>query len=113
MTTRATSKPRKRRKDAGRPKELSEAHKEKMRVARERKRKEREKAEVKDEQKALRESIKRLQAHLAKSVREDDKAYARYRRSSGEKNFNLWLRANTNLLNATTALSAHEQRLTT
>ena len=46
MTTKAS--PRRKRKDAGIPKELSEEHKRKMREARERKKQEREEAESVD-----------------------------------------------------------------
>lgn len=106
-----SAKPRKRRKDAGKPKELSEAHKRKMQIARERKRKEREKAEAKLEHAELRATIKRLQDHAAKMERENDKAYEKYERASSEKNFNIWLQANAKLLNTVTALRAHEERL--
>jgi uncharacterized protein (DUF3084 family) len=99
------------RKGAGKPKELSEAHKRKMLVAKERKKKEREKAEAKEEQSELRATIKRLQDHVAKTERENDKLYAKYEKASSEKNFNSWLQANSKLLNAVTALKAHEERL--
>jgi uncharacterized protein (DUF3084 family) len=106
-----STKPRKRRKDAGKPKELTEAHKRKMQVARERKRAERAKTEAKQEKTELRATIKRLQEHLIRCERENDKADAKYTWTSSEKNFKLWLQANTNLLNAVTALRAHEERL--
>jgi hypothetical protein len=108
MTTRATdAKPRKRRKDAGVPKELTEAHKRKMQEARERKRREREKAEKVD----LKDTIKSLRERVAKAVREDDKAWKAFRRSGGDKNFNAWMRANSILMNTVAALKAHEERL--
>ena len=108
MTTRAgNTKPRKRRKDAGQPKELTEAHKRKMREAREKKRAEREKAEKVD----LKETVVRLKAHVAKAQRTCNTAYNKMRRSNSDKNFNAWIRADNNLLNAITALRAHEQRL--
>jgi hypothetical protein len=108
MTTRAANtKPRKRRKDAGQPKELTEEHKRKMREAREAKKKEREK----DEKKDLKETVVRLKAHVAKSERTCNTAYNKMRRSNSDKNFNEWIRADANLLNAITALRAHEQRL--
>jgi hypothetical protein len=110
MTTEST-KPRKRRKDAGQPKKLSEDHKRKMLVARERKKKEREKTEVKQEQSELRATIKRLQDHVAKAERQDDKTYTKYKKAPSDKNFNFWRQANSNLLNAVTALRAHEDRL--
>lgn len=106
----ASSKPRRRRKDAGKPKELSEAHKRKMQVARERKRKERVKAEVRQAQTDLKATIKRLEDHVAKSEREDNEATAKHQKTPSEKNFNRWLQANTRLLNAVTALRAHEAR---
>lgn len=106
-----STKSRKRRKDAGQPKELSEAHKRKMLAARERKKKEREKAEAKQEQSELRATIKRLQDHVTKTERENDKLYAKHEKASSDKNFNLWLQANSKLLNAVTALRAHEERL--
>jgi|SRR5271166_4724405 len=107
MTTRANTKTRKRRKDAGQPKELTEEHKRKMREARERKKTEREK----DEKKDLKETVKRLEVHVAKATRECNTAYAKMQRSNSDKNFNVWVRADANLLNAITSLRAHEQRL--
>lgn len=108
MTTRAAnSKPRKRRKDAGVPKELTEAHKRKMQEARERKKKEREKAQKVD----LKDTVKRLEVHVRKAQRECDSAYAKMQKTNSDKNFNTWIRADNNLLNAVTALKAHEQRL--
>ena len=107
MTTRANTKTRKRRKDAGQPKELTEEHKLKMREARERKKQERETAE----QVNLKDTVERLKERVAKMEREDTKTLATYQRTSSDKNFNLWMRANSNLLNAVTALKAHEQRL--
>lgn len=108
MTSRATgTKTRKRRKDAGVPKELTEAHKRKMQEARERKKKEREKAEKVD----LKETLKNVKTYVVKAEREDAKALKAFQRSKSDKNFNAWMRANTNLLNAVTALKAHEQRL--
>lgn len=107
MTTRANTKTRKRRKDAGQPKELTEEHKRKMQEARERKKAEREKAEKVD----LKEQVKTLKTFVAKAEKEDAKALAAFQRSKSDKNFNLWMRANSNLLNAVTALKAHEQRL--
>ena len=108
MTARAAnSKPRKRRKDAGVPKELSEAHKRKMQEARERKKKEREKAEKVD----LKETVKNLKAQFAKAEREDTKAFEAFKRTKSDKNFNAWMRTNTTLLNIVTSLKAHEQRL--
>lgn len=108
MTNRApNSKPRKRRKDAGVPKELTEAHKRKMQEARERKKKEREKAEKVD----LKDTIKRLREQVARAQREDDKAFKAFQRSKSDKNFNAWMRADSNFMNVLTALKAHEQRL--
>ena len=107
----ASIKSRKQRKDAGQPKELSENHKRKMLMARERKKKEREKVEAKQEQSELRATIKRLQDHVAKTEREDNKTYAKYDKAPSDKNFNLWRQTNSNLLNAVTALRAHEDRL--
>lgn len=113
MATRSTKprKPRKRRKDAGQPKKLSESHKRKMQIARERKKKEREKTETKQEQSELRTTIKRLQDHASKAEYKNDKLYAKYEKTPSEKNFNLWLQANANLLNIVTALRSHEERL--
>lgn len=105
-----STKPRKRRKDAGKLKELTEDHKRKMQVARERKRAERAKIEAKQEKTELRATIKRLQKHLVRCERENDKADAKCTQTPSEKNFKLWLQANTNLLNAMTALRAHEER---
>lgn len=108
MTTRAANtKPRKRRKDAGQPKELTEAHKRKMQEGRERKKREAAKAEKVD----LKATVKRLEAHVAKAQRECDKAYAKMQKANSDKNFNAWIRADANLLNAVTALKAHQQRL--
>lgn len=108
MTTRAANtKPRKRRKDAGVPKELTEAHKRKMQEARERKKKEREKAEVV----SVRETVKRLKEQVRRAEREDKKAYTKLQRSGSDKNFNEWLRANQILFNTITALRSHEERL--
>src|SRR5208282_6066237 len=107
MTTRANTKTRKRRKDAGQPKELTEAHKRKMREAREAKKEEREK----DEKKDLKETVKRLEVHVVKATRECDTAYKKMQKANSDKNFNAWIRADANLLNAITALRAHEQRL--
>lgn len=103
-------KPRKRRKDAGKPKKLTEAHKRKMQVAREHKKVERAKAEARQEKTELRATIKRLEEHVARCERENNKADAKYAQTTSEKNFKLWLVANTNLLNAITALRAHEAR---
>lgn len=109
MTTRKTvnTKPRKRRKDSGVPKELTEAHKRKMQEARERKKTERETAEKVD----LKATVKRLQEQVARVDRENDKALAAYKRAKSDKNFNAWMRVNVILLNCVTALKAHEQRL--
>jgi hypothetical protein len=106
-----SSKPRKRRKDAGKPKILSEAHKRKMQTARERKKQEREKTEAKQEQTQLRATVKRLHEHVAKMERENEKAYVKYQRTSSDKNLNTWMQANSKLLNAVTAMRAHEERL--
>lgn len=106
-----SNKSRKRRKDAGKPKELSEAHKRKMQVARERKKKEREKTEAKEEQTQLRATVKRIHEHVAKMERESEKAYVKYQRTSSDKNLNAWMQANSKLLNAVTAMRAHEERL--
>lgn len=103
----ANSKPRKRRKDAGVPKELTEAHKRKMQEARERKRKEREKAEKTD----LKETVKRMEGYVRKAQRECDSAYAKMQKTNSDKNFNVWIRADNNLLNTITALNAHKERL--
>lgn len=103
----ANSKPRKRRKDAGVPKELTEAHKRKMQEARERKRKEREKAEKTD----LKETVKRMEGYVRKAQRECDSAYAKMQKANSDKNFNAWIRADNNLLNTITALNAHKERL--
>lgn len=105
-----STKPRKRRKDAGKPKELTEAHKRKMQVARERKRKERAKAEARQAQTDLKATIKRIEDHIAKAEREDNEATAKHQKTPSEKNFNRWLQANTRFLNAVTALRAHEAR---
>ena len=42
---------------------------------------------------------------------DDDRAHATYKRTPSDKNFNAWMRTNSNLLNAVTALKAHQQRL--
>lgn len=108
MTARAANtKPRKKRKDAGVPKELTEEHKRKMREARERKKKEREKAEKVD----LKDTTKRLRDQVVRAEREDTKMLKAFQRSKSDKNFTAWMRANSTLLNAVTALKAHEQRL--
>lgn len=111
MTTRAgNTKPRKRRKrrkDAGQPKELTEEHKRKMQEARERKRKEREQAQKVN----LRETVKSLRDRVTKAEKEDAKALGAFERAKSDKNFNAWMRANSILLNTVTALKAHEERL--
>lgn len=108
MTTRATdAKPRKRRKDAGVPKALTEAHQHKMQEARERKRKEREKVQAVD----LRETIKGLKVRVTKAIHEDDRACKAFQRSKSDKNFKAWMRANSILMNTVAALKAHEERL--
>ncbi len=108
MTTRAANtKPRKRRKDAGVPKELTEAHKRKMQEARKRKAAEREKAEKVD----LKETVKRLKAHVARCDCENQRAYAKLQKAKSDKNYDAWFRTDMNLLNAITSLRAHEQRL--
>jgi septal ring factor EnvC (AmiA/AmiB activator) len=89
---------------------LTVKHKQKMQTAREHKKKEREETEVKQEQSELRATIKRLQDHVAKTGHEEDKLYAKYKKVSSDKNFNIWIRSNSNLLNAITALRAHEER---
>jgi len=110
--TPTTPKTRKRRKDAGVSKELSAAHKRKMQEGRERKKREAEKAEAK----ALRETIKRQEAHLEKCRVANEKAAAKLDAAGGaarasEKVFNAWLQTDIALLNASTALKAHQARL--
>lgn len=108
MTTRATqTKTRKRRKDAGVPKELTEAHKHKMQEARERKKQEREKTETVN----LKGTIERLREQVVKAQRENDRTYTKLQKSKGDKNYDAWYRTDTTLLNTIIALRAHEQRL--
>lgn len=109
---RSSSKQRKRRKDAGKPKTLTEAHKLKMQTARKRKKAAREKTEIKQEQKDLQETIKRLEDRVAKATKEDAQTYTKYQKTPSIKNFNIWLQANTKLLNCVTSLRAHENRTT-
>ena len=114
MTT--ATRTRKRRKDAGVPKELTEAHKAKMKKAREQKRVAREKAAAKEEATTLRQTIKRLQGSLEKAQAHADKTHAKLRAAGGaskasEKVFNEWLKADQALFQVVTALKAHEDRL--
>ncbi len=112
MFSLAETKQRKRRKDAGVPKQLSDAHKRKMAEGRARKKRETEKAESK----SLRETVKRLEAQVERAKIADDKATEKLHaaggaKRAGDKVFNEFIRANATLLNATTALNAHRARL--
>jgi len=113
MTTTPTNKLRKPRSDKGVPKEISEAHKRKMQEGRERKKRQAEK----DAEKLVRQTVKRLEATVEKATKEVDKAAAKMDAQGGsgkcsDKAFKEYIKADTVLLNATTALAAHRNRIT-
>lgn len=99
----ATSKPKK---------ELTEAHKRKMQQGRERKKRQAEK----DAEKLVRQTVKRLEQTVESATKAVDKAAAKMTAQGGsgrcsDKVFKEYVRADTILLNATTALSAHRSRI--